>query len=217
MGYHWVMNTNENLARSNIGMDAGEMVSKADGRFKRIRKISRVLRWVLLLYLLNIGVSLVLGHYPPVLRRTNPDHYWNVSGFGTYATFAKIPVLAKLYLGVVVALFFAAARACYQLLIPYEKGVIFSPRNTRLLVRIGALALAYGLACIWFPVLDIYWRDYLGIHFGPPPHSSWWTPTLFSLQDTLLSSWVIGGLFVLMLAWIMDEGRKLREEQDLTV
>jgi hypothetical protein len=210
------MNARQNMAKSNIGTDAGETAG-AGGRSKRIRKISQVLKWVLLLYLLSIGCSLVRGYYPPVLQRTNPDNYWHVSMFGTYTTFAGIPFLAKLYIGVAVAVFFAAAFICYQLLDRYEKGVIFSPGNTRLLNRIGALALAYGLASIWFPVLYIWWRDYLGVHFGPSPNPSWWIPTLFGVQDTLLSSWVIGGLFVLMLAWIMDEGRKLREEQDLTV
>jgi hypothetical protein len=33
----------------------------------------------------------------------------------------------------------------------------------------------------------------------------------------LSSPWIIGGLFVVVISRIMDEGRKIQEEQELTV
>jgi hypothetical protein len=93
-----------------------------------------------------------------------------------------------------------AAATFYRLLNLYEKGIIFSAANVRLLGRIGHLGFSYGLLNVCGPVIisgKLIIPDFLVAAASSP--------------------WVIGGLFVVVISHIMDEGRKIQEEQELTV
>jgi hypothetical protein len=37
------------------------------------------------------------------------------------------------------------------------------------------------------------------------------------LLDAVTSPWIVVGCAIYLVAWIMDEGRKMQEEQELTV
>jgi hypothetical protein len=94
----------------------------------------------------------------------------------------------------------AAAWFGFRLFRLYERGVLFAAENGSLLRRLAWLYLA--LVATRFP-LD---RLPKHIHVGSvlPP----WAELAFHF---------LPALFFLFLAWVMDEGRKLREEQELTV
>jgi len=79
----------------------------------------------------------------------------------------------------------------------YGRGEIFSRANVRLYQRLGHLIFAGGL-------LQMVAQAAATGQFRLWP-------------DTGSGSWIIGGLFVVMIAAIMEEGCKLREEQELTV
>lgn len=73
----------------------------------------------------------------------------------------------------------------------YEQGILFSAKNILYLRFLG-----YGLIINW--AIDYQLQS--------------------SLHDMDLSATpVFAGLLIIFIAWIMDEGRKIKEEQELTV
>ena len=87
----------------------------------------------------------------------------------------------------------------FRLFTLYSQGILFSPANVRYIKALG-----YWMIGFW------------GI--------SILVQSLQFLQDTqqflfkfMLDGYFFGGVLVLLLAWIMEEGRKLHEEQTLTV
>jgi hypothetical protein len=185
-------------------MNANENSPTANARLNRIKIISRVLKVLLLPFLLCLVGS---GYLLPFAHRM-PDGYWIV--WGTYATFSDAPMVAKMIAVLAAGVFLAAGITCYQLLNLYEKGIIFSARNVQQLGRIGGLAFGYGLLKVWGPVLISTW--YAWMHASSPLNSVLW-----SILGFFSSPWIIGGLFVMVICYIMDEGRKIQEEQELTV
>ena len=168
----------------------------------RIKIVSRVLKILFPLYVVFRG-TLPLGK--------TPDGFW-VYNYGTYATLANVPLFVKLMVGLSIGLFLMAIITCYQLLNLCEKGIVFSARNVQLLGRIGCLTLGYGLLGVWGRVLFSAWRRWIGESPGSP-----WDLIPWGFCEFLISPCVIGGLFVAVISWIMDEGRKIQEEQELTV
>ncbi|HSY10076.1 MAG TPA: DUF2975 domain-containing protein, partial [Candidatus Dormibacteraeota bacterium] len=144
----------------------------------------------------------------PFVRRM-PDGLQIV--WGTYATFSDAPLGAKLIVVLGAGLILAVTITCYQLLNLFEKGIIFSARNVRLLGRIGCLSFAYGFLRVFGPAMISAWFAWIG-SLGLP-----WNFVWFSICAFLTSPWIIGGFFLFMISHIMDEGRKIQEEQDLTV
>lgn len=191
-------------------MSANESSPKANVRLSRVKKISRVLKVLFLLSLLSLVWR---GYWLPFVQRM-PDG-WSVV-WGTYATFSDIPLFAKLVVVMALGVFGAAAITCYQLLYLYEKGIIFSARNVQLLGRIGGLAFSYGLLKVWSPVLISAWYAWIGAS-GSSLNPGLWGVSWFTMPVFLSSPWILGGLFVAVISRIMDEGRKIQEEQELTV
>jgi hypothetical protein len=188
-------------------MNANEISPKANVRLNRIRIVSRILKALLLLYFV-IPLS-YFGYFRPFLHKTQ-DGFWTTV-WGTYATFSEIPLITKLIIGLAAGLILAAVVACYQLLCLYEKGIIFSTRNVRLLGRIGYLALSYKLLGIVGNLLISAWNGWVG-SFPFHPILIW-----ADIYQLAISPLVIGGLFLIVVSRIMDEGRKIQEEQELTV
>ena len=167
----------------------------------RIKIFSRVLKVLLLFYLLY-SVS-----YLPFVHRTADGLYYQVVS-GVYEKISEAPIIALFIVLLGVGLFLTAIISGYQLLSLYEKGVVFSARNVQLLRRIGYLACGYGLLAVCGPVLVSSWHSYI---FGG------WVISYRWFMPLLRSPCLIGGLFVVVVSYIMDEGRKIQEEQELTV
>ncbi len=188
-------------------MNATTTAQKTNPRQHHIRTISRVLKILIPLYFICGGLRLI----SPLVRKVPPDgYYWVVCG--TYATISQAPFLAILLVAASVGLLLFAVFTCYQLLTLYEKGVVFSARNVQLLGRSGYLALGYGFLTVWGPPLLIHWQARL---HGWPTYSL--NALLDALSSILSSPWILGGLFVAVVAHIMDQGRQIQEEQELTV
>jgi hypothetical protein len=182
-------------------MNANEITSKANARLRRIKVICRVLKILFLFFL-------ACRAYVPFVRKM-PDGYWIVCG--TYATFAEVPLVAKLIVGLGIGVLLMTVITGYQLLNLYEKEIIFSARNVRLLGRIGWLVFGYGLLGVSGQALFSTWHAYVGVA-GSLPNA-----VLRGVHAFLGSPWIVGGLFLVMISHIMDEGRKVQEEQELTV
>ena len=140
-----------------------------------------------------------------------PENYWMVFG-RTYATLAEIPWLEKSLALLCAGMFLAAIATSYQLLGLYERGVIFSAKNVQLLRRIGFFIVGYGVLAILGQTLVLAWGHWMGTTSGPLLNL-----LAFDFFALLGSPWVLGGICVMVLALIMDEGRKIQEEQELTV
>ncbi|MGA2244401.1 MAG: DUF2975 domain-containing protein [Verrucomicrobiota bacterium] len=88
----------------------------------------------------------------------------------------------------------------YRLLCLYEKGVIFSAANVSQLKNLGSYLVAYG-------VIGFVATQVAAGGFAFP----------WSLLEIVASPWVVVGGAIFLVAWVMDEGRKIQEEQELTV
>ncbi len=186
-------------------MNTNTTAQDTNPRQRHIRTISRILKILIPLYFIFGGLRFI----SPLVHKM-PDGYWVVCG--TYATILQAPLLALLLVVASVGLLLFAVITCYQLLTLYEKGVVFSARNVQLLGRSGYLALGYGFLTVWGPPLLIHWQARL---HGWPTYSL--NALLDALSSILSSPWILGGLFVAVVAHIMDQGRQIQEEQELTV
>ena len=159
-------------------------------RLKRIQTTSRYLKIAFLLYFVVVGLFLVTGNIKTPIR----------VGDQTFGSFSEIPAELKVYEALRAALGLLAAIAFYGLLDLYEKGIIFSPKNVSHIRRLGELAIGYCLLRACQPIFEGH-----GMQLPVLP------------LNVLLSPWFMTGCLVIIAAWVMDEGRKMQEEQELTV
>jgi len=177
-------------------MNANEISPKADSRLKHIQKTIQVVR-----VLLFLAAVIVVG----ILSIFLADFIWGVelprwivsiplSPHTAYLPpFDKIPTTVLL-LGVVRAgIFFVGVFTLDQLLRSYRSGIFFRARNVSLLQRIGCLMIGDWI------VMKIL--DWIALR------------VVFAAELGELAV----GLLIILIAWIMDEGRKIQEEQELTV
>jgi len=188
-------------------MNATENSPKANARLNRIKIVSRVLKILFLLSFVCLGY---LGHFLPFVHRT-PDGFWWVV-WGAYANDSSVPLDAILIVELGVGVLLASIITCCQLLSLYEKGVVFSARNVQLLGRIGCLAVGFGLLSAGGPALMSAWNHWVGAETFSSVNSFF-----LGAYGFLTSPWIMGGLFLVVISFIMDEGRKIQEEQELTV
>jgi hypothetical protein len=145
-----------------------------------------------LLIRLFIGFSLLLGVYSVLAFLFGwPHAKMAVSHGHAYSSPAEMPSALLALSLVKVGLDVASAAVLYALFSLYGRGILFSARNV-LYLRFQGYYLILGY------IIDYQIK---GI-----------------LRDMDLSlTPVFAGLIVIFIAWIMDEGRKIQEEQELTV
>jgi len=169
----------------------------------RIRIVSRVVRYVIL-----ANIILSVGFW---LMHTSPSSFSGSSGdFGRSVMFILLQVLLCVWFWKLAQLFHF-----------YERGLIFASETIRCLKTLGLLCalnwLCSTITSSFFsrpvttppPVLPagakvvavkhislgFFSFNLGGIHFGM----------------------LLAGIVIVLIAWIMDEGRKIQEEQELTV
>jgi hypothetical protein len=103
----------------------------------------------------------------------------------------------------------------FKLLSHYAKGHWFAPQAVRWMRWIGILSLVRGSWNIWNN-FHARWHDgfFHGVQGAPVVAQMFVYPNFIFSQ--LLHNLVFGCVIILI-AWIMDEGRKIQEEQELTV
>jgi len=175
-------------------MNATEMSPKAKVRLNRIKVVSELLKVLSFVCFLFFGLC-TLGEIGLWL------------GQGAVMKDAGNPIFApqyhnieNIYLVVSSATFGLLAWFGFKLFRLYERGHLFSPGNINYLRKIAGTA--FLLAC----------ETSLATAFKNPNHlaeelSTW--ATLVTLA--------VPAFLILFFAWIMDEGRKIQEEQELTV
>jgi len=175
-------------------MNANEMSPQAGSRLKRIQKAGRVLKTVFFVLALFFTLTTLLcgaGFISIVGRQSIDDLFRTILAAGANLSFA------------------VGAWFCYKLFALYSGGNLFTPEIIRYLRRIGYLYFLLMLVrfcCKMFlPGMN---DDYLAT-----ANTGWGQLELVSL---LLVA-CFPGFLILFIAWVMDEGRKIQEEQELTV
>jgi hypothetical protein len=127
-------------------------------RIRRIRTFSRILKVMLLAYLVVLPLSLIaIGAAVAGLGLT--FHNWN-SGFAT------LPMEAKVLFALSNGIYWLIGVTFYRLLNLYEAGVFFSPANVRLFRKLGYLAFTKGLLGVVTPMALIGKLAFPSLIFG---------------------------------------------------
>lgn len=89
----------------------------------------------------------------------------------------------------------------------YQQGSIFTVRHVSCLRRIGGLLVLWGVLLLIYPALvgvmaDLFAEGYAGYWFN-----AGWEPLFY----------IVGGMALLVMAWVMQEGLEIQAEQELTI
>ncbi len=120
--------------------------------------------------------------------------------FDTLRAFLSIPTKLKIYGALCFLAWLPAMIAITRLLECYEKGNLFGAKNVSYIRQLGILAISFGVISASRPIFEKYAVE---------------LPIL--MLNILVSPWLIAGFLTIIIAWVMDEGRKVQEEQELTV
>ncbi len=181
-------------------MDANGISPKANPRMNRIQIVSRIVRYVILAnIILNLG-------------------FWLIYASPLSGDLGRSVILI-LMLGLVCVWFWKLA----QLFHFYERGLFFASETIRCIKALGLLCvikwLLMTMAGRFFshPVVA-------KLPAASPPGVKVVTTVqahsfgFFSFNIAGVNfGMLLAGIIIVLIAWIMDEGRKIQEEQELTV
>jgi len=203
-------------------MNTNEITPKTNARLNRIKIISRIAKFMILAFfaafLWQLIFFQVVNSFPTFreLIDVSADISTRVPIY-----ISKAAILDDLIVRPTMAILLAVW--CWKLINLfryYERGLIFDCKTIHCLKILGILCVAgWMLNCVshWCSNLE---RQQL----RPPPnlaHSpitivhaiNFYGLRFFSFDFSLL----FAGIVIVLIAWIMDEGRKIQEEQELTV
>lgn len=174
---------------------------------ERIQRASRGLRYLMLtiaclMPVINAFVWLFMNRFPEIIYRKILPYFVSV----------PLPISARLmgFMVVMIPTGVAMFGAYYlmRLFHLYEQGDIFKLANVRCFKNLSRV-----LIC-WF-IAGIVHRSLLSVALTVhnPPGQRMITLELGSPDLTAL---LLGGILA-VIAWVMEEGRKLQEDQDLTI
>ena len=175
-------------------MSANELSPIANHPLKRIQKASALLRMIFFISTVVFGLIGVLG-YGITIAGVQP-------GLSFYLNFSS--------LGHAVECWFA-----YKLFSNYVNGDLFDPKAICWIRWIGITSLLMGGGNIWNALLQRLHDGYFQ-HINSSPLIVEIVVYLQLMFFNLVHNLVFG-LIIILVAWIMDEGRKIQEEQELTV
>jgi hypothetical protein len=196
-------------------MNATEISPKANPRLKRIRTVSRLVKWAIF----------ALGSFSIIFVL-----FYSL----THTLSSKINIWHALFLisfQIVICLWYWKLTRLFHF---YEQGLIFAAETIRCIKLLGVLWLAG-------------WVFLTAAHFSPHPPTAQTTisgsnqvspneiptrihPTTVTVSHRFRVGFFtfdfgtgidfgmpLGAVIIILVAWIMDEGRKIQEEQELTV
>jgi len=176
-------------------MNANDNSSKTDQRLNRVRKVIWVVRILIGLAVVCV-VSFNLIFLSSIIGWTDisPGSI-TIPPFSTYSSTRAIPA-SLLILGIIrVGFLFAGAFVLNRLLRSFASGSFFTAKNINCIKWLGCLVIS----------------DWVVVKFLQAFGSR---TLMLGFED--FAKLAIGFLIILI-AWIMDEGRKIQEEQELTV
>ncbi len=204
-------------------MNANENSPKADARLQRIKVVGRIIRipiFVMFIYFVYVAIiqfaqtSSMLFQLLASLSVHVPIyiHPWDLFNY----------LIQNIGVTVILAIWYWKLARLFRL---YERGFIFASENVRCIKILGLLWIAqWTLKTIHQFVFNYYSL--------PSLRSSLPTKVASKLKEEMFSGnvnlfpfpfWninfgpLLAGIVIILIAWIMDEGRKIQEEQELTV
>jgi hypothetical protein len=172
-------------------MNANEMTPKTNARLNRIQKVSKYLR-LILQYGIPTVLLLCLVHVTIVNHGGNP--FSEVIDRNVIWTQHDHNIIYPVYSCLFLIVFFFWYRTVIKLFSFFEKGILFSAETVRCIQFLG------GIYFVRF-FLELICQ--------------------FLLQNQVLirprMSDLFTGFFIFFIGWLIDEARKIREEQELTV
>jgi hypothetical protein len=176
-------------------MNTNENSSKADPRMLRIQKFSAALRTIFRVTAVLVAVGGLFQLYGALsqLHRLNGSIHWHF----IIANAVTDPIWA------------VGLWLCGNLFMYYSRGDLFSAKVVSCIRQIGYVVILKGVvSCI----------STFTFMFENPP--SGFLGVLAMAVPAMLLGMLLGtvpGVALICGAWVMDEGRKMREEQELTV
>ncbi len=206
-------------------MNANEISPKANPRLNRIKIVSRIARFVILAMFLFFVGQIIIGEQSSHSFSSLVDLLAAVS-VGVPKYFPPLVLFNNfiIQLGIVITLsvwYWKLAKLFYF----YEQGLIFAGKTIRCLKTLGLLCvIGWILICIrsYMTRLEYQLLNQAGWR-TPPPHllhdidfrgSGFF---YFDFGTGIDFGLLLAGVIIVLIAWIMDEGRKIQEEQELTV
>lgn len=178
-------------------MDNVDRIRKASRRFRRLFAVA------FFLLPLVVGLEwLTITHLPA----TMVEHLLPVGVRGELTPLVRLGAFLVSLLPVGVLM--AACRTLARLFTLYEQGRIFGPENVACFRRLGVLLFWWvGVGLVYDPLISLV------ITAANPPGQHVIAVGFSGLDLTAL---VTGGILS-VLAWVMDLGRAIQEDQELTV
>jgi hypothetical protein len=209
-------------------MNTNEISSNADFRLNRIKTASRIFRWLLNGYILFVVLNVILfvcatfwnlGVSQGVedIWHIDPDR---VSDFWRSAS--NIPELVPGLVLLKTTVLGGCVLVLNKLFRLYEHGRFFSRDHVRQMQGLGCLivvnwatamflnAMSNGYSEYHFHFAQLNWIGALQLFILPIAKDMSGNNDIGFMQPVI-------GVLIIFIAWVMDEGRKIQEEQELTV
>ncbi len=181
-------------------MNANEISQSATTRINRIIKVSSIFKWLFLVaalfsvYIgLGIAIQILTGHRFEYPLNGQTEVIREYAG-------SWIEAACRITEGIF-------AWFCFKLFTIYARGELFTS-------KIGDYIRLAGCAYLLKAFLDVSYRLIL-VHPTREFTFSGWGLSLVYLLALIFA--LFPGFLILFIAWISDEGRKIQEEQALTV
>jgi len=177
-----------------VPMNASETSPQANVsvRMQRIKRVTRILQWLISAETIVVLVWVMICLIELVGGRVMPQGVQLYFAPGVvYSVPFSIPMVVLFLGGLRLALYLAGSLVLLWLLQRFEEGVFFTAQTVGYIKWLGWLLFG----------------DWVVVRLLEVTHG------MLSLDGQEL----IVCLVVVLIAWIMDEGRKIKEEQELTV
>jgi hypothetical protein len=203
-------------------MNANEISPKANVRLNRIKIVSRIVRIPMLamfIYLILIGIIQVkqtgsgLFQLLAALSTGVPIYVHSLALIGGLIEDPGIAIISAVWFWKLAKLFHF-----------YERGLIFASETVRCIKFLGLLCAAQWILEVIHHFLFVHYLFPLSQSTLPPKvaanirdvsfnNTAFFTLPIWNINFGLL----LAGIIIVLIACIMDEGRKIQEEQELTV
>jgi hypothetical protein len=192
--------TNEIVWNIFRAMNANEIVLKTNPRLSRIKKVSGIFKWMFFVVALfttfiglGIAVQILTGHRFEYVLNSHAEVIRELIGSWAEAGCRIAEAVCAWF--------------CFQLFGLYSRGELFTSKIVYYIRWVGCAYLVKALLEVSYRMILIHPTRQL-----PPLGFMLCLAYLLALIFSLFP-----GFLILFLAWISDEGRKIQEEQELTV
>jgi hypothetical protein len=194
-------------------MNANENALTSHARMNRIKVVSRMTRWVFLGFFIY---TLWFCFWPVLLNIWN--NYRATHSIGeAISPGPHLGGLLNLAYPMIVAVWYWKLAQLFRF---YERGLIFAAETIHTLKVLGILCAVSGIA---FSIVSLTNKLFFPPHLLPPNVTVTVTKSYqlgffnFDFGTGIDFGALMAGILIVIIAWIMDEGRKIQEEQALTV